>query len=440
LIKIGFQTHKFLVPQRVKNYINQFGIGDWEIEIAEMRKFEAIVVIPVLSEFENLPKLIESINSAEKEKSQHFLICFVVNNSNLSSQNDIEDNQKSLKFLRNLIINSNSAFNLAVIDASSEGKMLPEKEAGVGFARKIGMDLSLLLLDYQSKRQKFIACLDADCTISRNYFTRIYNSVNRNKIKAGYVQFEHPTDIFPFELAIVNYEIFLRYYKLGLELANSPFAYFTIGSTMISDFDAYISVDGMNKRKAAEDFYFMEKLGKKYKIHSISDVKVFPSPRGSHRVPFGTGQRVNRFLRNETNEFLLYSVNSFEILKKWNSIFLTGKIETAEYYLSEAEKIHPKLKEFLIEQKFVQAWEKITANSGDENQINKQKIFWFDAFRTLKLIHFLRDNAFPDENTISSLNKLFAFLKIYQDEKLEYVNIPTKENLFPYLQKLRELE
>ncbi len=439
MIKIGFRSQEFFVPQRIKKYINQFGIGDWEIEIAEKRKFEAVIVIPVLSEFENLPKLIESINSTEKEKSHHFLICFVVNNSNLSSQNDIEDNQKSLKFLRNLI-NSNSTFNFAVIDASSEGKMLPEKEGGVGFARKIGMDLSLLLLDYQSNMQKFLVCLDSDCTISRNYFTQIYNSVNRNKIKAGYIQFEHPSDIYPFDLAIVNYEIFLRYYKFGMQFANSPFAFFTIGSTMISDFDAYISVDGMNKRKAAEDFYFMEKLSKKYKIHSISDVKVFPSPRGSHRVPFGTGQRVNRFLRNETNEFLLYSVKSFEILKKWNSIFLTQKIELAEYYLLEAEKIHAKLKEFLIEQKFAEAWENITANSGDENQINKQKIFWFDAFRTLKLIHFLRDNAFPDENTISSLNKLFEFLKIHQDGKSEYVNIPTKENLFPYLQKLREME
>ena len=64
--------------------------------------------------------------------------------------------------------------------------------------------------------------------------------------------------------AIICYEIFLRYYVLGLKFAKSDYAFHTIGSTMLCTPDAYVKVEGMNKRKAAEDFYFLEKLAKIY--------------------------------------------------------------------------------------------------------------------------------------------------------------------------------
>lgn len=82
---------------------------------------------------------------------------------------------------------------------------------------------------------------------------------------------------------------------MGLEVSGSPYAFHTIGSTMACDAEMYVKIQGMNKKKAAEDFYFMEKLSKNVKIHKIISAKVYPSSRGSWRVPFGTGRSVTRF-------------------------------------------------------------------------------------------------------------------------------------------------
>ncbi len=86
---------------------------------------------------------------------------------------------------------------------------------------------------------------------------------------------------------------------------------------MICSYDSYIKTEGMNKRKAAEDFYFLEKLAKNFPITKIESATVYPSGRSSWRVPFGTGQRVTRFLAKGQNEYLLYSTESFRILKLW---------------------------------------------------------------------------------------------------------------------------
>ena len=52
-----------------------------------------------------------------------------------------------------------------------------------------------------------------------------------------------------------------RYYVLGLKLANSPFAFPTIGSTMICDYESYIRIGGMNKKRAAGRFLFYGEAG-----------------------------------------------------------------------------------------------------------------------------------------------------------------------------------
>ena len=83
-------------------------------------------------------------------------------------------------------------------------------------------------------------------------------------------------------------------YVIGLSYAGSPYAFHAIGSTMSCTAEAYAAVRGMNRRTAAEDFHFLDKLAKLGRIGHIEKTTVFPSPRTSHRVPFGTGQRMLR--------------------------------------------------------------------------------------------------------------------------------------------------
>jgi hypothetical protein len=79
----------------------------------------------------------------------------------------------------------------------------------------------------------------------------------------------------------------------------------------------------------------------------------------------------------------------------------------------------------------------IIANSAGNEQFTRQKMRWFDGFKTLKLIHHLRDTVFPEINMFDALDKLFIMTGKYpgikRSDDIPPVNIQ-KEYLF-YLRK-----
>jgi hypothetical protein len=302
------------------------------------------------------------------------------------------------------------------------------------------MDLALSIFDYNSVKKKIIICLDADCIVSDNYLEVISSSFNKNNLSAASINFAHNIeDNSDTAAAIICYEIFLRYYILGLKIAESPYAFESVGSSMACDYESYIKIGGMNKLKAAEDFYFLEKLSKVTNIHKIKEPLVYPSGRRSWRVPFGTGQRVGRFLDKVKDEYFLYDINSFLILKKWLNIFSNNNYD-AKACLTESEKIHKQLMDFLITQNFEKALSSIQSNAKTELQLSKQKHDWFDGFKTLKLIHHLRDNGFPMIKMFDALDELFYHFgvsKPLRDTKEDIPNLNTQKE---YLYILRKLE
>lgn len=423
--------------KNIEKYLLKYSYGNYNTDLIKKHSgISTIVIIPALAEKENLPQLLTSLEKNNVEYKKETLIIFVINNT-LSAKDEIKKNNiETIKYLKSY--RTNSSLNIGIIDASTSGNEMDDKNGGVGLARKIGMDSALGLFDYSIDKKKILVCLDSDCTVSENYLEEIIINYNQKNMSAGYVHFEHPfPDDEEINLAIICYELFLRYYVLGLRLANSPYAFFTIGSTMLCDVESYIKIEGMNKRKAAEDFYFLEKLGKHYKIETIENAVVFPSPRGSFRVPFGTGQRVNRYLSKIQNEYLLYNPESFLILKKWIGLFHNNNF-TATEYLSKAKKINAALYNFLIENKFEKSWNKIISNSNNQKQIELQKKRWFDGFRTLKLIHYLRDNSFPLVNMFDAIDEMLSLSKIDFNIKRKE-DIPSVEIQKEYLLCLRRL-
>lgn len=435
------------LPNNIEKYLNKYSYNKWKI-YSSNKIFESVIVIPAIDEYDNIKTLLSSLVQNETEYFLTTLILFVVNHQASSDVNVKQNNFKTIEYLKGIIDKKNSKDELSqmvidsnmqigLIDASSEGLLLDEKDGGVGLARKIGMDEALKVFDYDSTQKKILICLDADCTVSENYISTIRHAFNKPNINAGYVNFIHvKTDDEENYKAIINYEIFLRYYVLGLKYSNSPYAYHSIGSTMVCDVESYIKIQGMNKRKAAEDFYFMEKLSKITDIKKIKKTTVFPSSRGSWRVPFGTGKRVTRFLEKGQDEYLLYSPESFVVLKNWIEIFHSDEILSAEEYLNHAEKINKSLFDFLIVNKFKENWDNIRKNSNSSNQVNKQKQIWFDGFKTLKLIHFLRDTEFPLLNMFDALDELFKLMEISFDHKNEIGKIPPITIQEKYLKRL----
>jgi len=426
-----------MIPDNVKKYLSKQNNSTWKIETGSEKLFNNIIVIPALNEFENINNLLESILKNEKKILHKTLFVFVINNTSNEKPEIKDNNQKTLNFLRNNFL-KHSVLQIGIIDASTGKKELPVKNGGVGLARKIGMDLSLKYFDYSTKNKKLLINLDADCTVSKNYLSTIVKEFNKNNHSAGYVNFEHPLpQNIEEQKAIVNYEIFLRYYVLGLKYANSPYAFHTVGSTIICDYESYIKVGGMNKRKAGEDFYFMEKLAKINDINFLKSATVYPSARTSERVPFGTGQRISRFLSGEKDEYLIYSPEIFEVLKSWLNIFQNKNLQASEH-LERAKTIDEELYNFFIKESFLDDWNKILINSKTELQIKRQKKLWMDGFRTLKLIHYLRDKKYPQEKMFNALDILFNKMKIENTIKRKE-EIPPLETQLQYLKLLRKL-
>lgn len=432
------KTFRNNLPESVSSYLEKYGSEKWFYRINQHRLYDNIIIVPAISEYENIQKLLYSLQQNEGKYFDNTLILFVINNSESASEEIKKENRLTISFLNTFWIEG--GINTGFIDASTDNYSLPDKDGGVGLARKIGMDLSLRLFNYESSRNKLLICLDADCLVEKNYLSTIVDTFNNHNIKAAVVDYEHllPENNFD-KSAIISYEIFLRYYVLGLKYAGSPFAFHSIGSTIVCDYESYIKIGGMNKRKAAEDFYFLEKLAKRNRIITITGTKVYPSSRGSWRVPFGTGQRINRFKAGTHNEYELFDPEVFEILKRWFSLFNSELILSGSEYLSDAEQINPELAQFLNQNNFDLQWNRILNSTKSEAQIQKQKNIWFDGFKTMKLVHFLRDSTIPNINMFDALDLFFDRININLNI-LRKEEIPPVEIQIQYLHKLREAE
>jgi len=437
------------VPPDVDDYLQKYGLSYWTLETPLTSGITNAVVVPAIAEFENIKSFLKSFAKQDPTYFDSTLLIFVINNKKSSSDEIKLDNQQALIYLRNIMTGNpddsigreilDKDINFGIVDAASPRKMLSEKDGGVGLARKVGMDAVLNILEYTSKSKKLILTTDADCTLEPNYLTEVVNQFNRGDLSAAVVNFRH--DISGNDIlteAIICYETFLRYYVLGLKYAGSPYAFHTIGSTMVCDYESYMKVEGMNKRKAAEDFYFLEKLAKNVNIESIGSTTVYPSKRGSWRVPFGTGQRVNRFLSKIQNEYTLYDPGSFNVLKEWLEVLNSPGKTDIEFYLNGAKEIHPELVRFLYFQNFEPNMINILRNSKTEAQLKIQKSRWFDGFLTLKFIHHLRDNGSSEINMFEALDKLFGHMSLPWKPEINKKDIPDLTIRRDYLEILRQ--
>ncbi len=425
-------------PEKIVDYLDKKSLKRWNLEWTEFSGVQAAIVIPAICEFENIKRVLLSLAQNNKSCLQKSLIIFVINNSVSSEPEVKDDNTKSIVFLRELInrkssddiagIIFNSGMHIGLIDAATAGNEFDDDEGGVGLARKVGMDTALQIFDYSSSEKKIIISLDADCVVEKNYLEEIIGSFTNNKFSAATVDFEHNLSEDGInKLGIVSYEIFLRHYVAGLLFAQSPYGFHTIGSTIVCDHEAYIKVGGMNTKKAAEDFYFLQKLAKHYDIKRIISTKVKPSSRESWRVPFGTGRSITDFTINKKN-ILLYDADVYVILKNWLELLHSDLSLNSGLILTEAKKIHPELFNYLENRGFRMDWEKILENSKSVKQLEYQRKNWFDAFETLKLIHHLRDTSFPMMDIDSGVEKLFQVVK--HSVKFE---LPGDKNNLEYL-------
>ena len=283
---------------------------------------------------------------------------------------------------------------------------LNPKHAGVGLARKIGMDEASWRFERMGQQEGIIVCFDADSCCQTNYLQEIEQHFQQNpKSPACSIHFEHPLcgpdfDEAVYE-AIILYELHLRYYINAQRLAGFPMAFQTIGSSMAVRCNAYQRQGGMNRRKAGEDFYFIHKFTGSGYFSELKTTTVIPSPRPSTRVPFGTGRAIIGMLKGKM-QYETYAPESFLDLK----VFLAKVPQLYEAQPDLLQSLPVAVQAFLASVHFEEKWKEIGQHTSNLQSFQKRFYQWFDAFMLMKFLHFLRDHHYPNVEVKSAANWL----------------------------------
>ncbi len=387
------------------HYRSRFGAAPPFLDAPPARNLRLAVTIPAHRE-ENILSTLESLQACRlPEGDVEILVCVnggadsdadtrALNSATVEQVNSISDRHST----------SQRAYHVFLADD------LPPRHAGVGLARKLVMDEAASRFAAGGFDDGIIAGLDADSLVDIDYLRAIERAFRRAPaMPAASIHYEHPLNGADFApdvyRAIVEYELHLRTYVEGLRAADYPWAFHTIGSSFAVRAAVYCREGGMNKRKAAEDFYFLQKLFPLGDYGEILDTRVIPSPRISDRVPFGTGKAVGDRIESGAG-ITSYDPRTWRHLRHFcRAVRSLHTLETADFvgYLRRDDL----LDDFLRSADFYEALEHLRANSGGAAMLRRKIFTWFNNLRALKFVHRLRDEVYPVLPAEQSAAELF---------------------------------
>jgi len=375
-----------------------------------LRSVRHVICIPACDEDERFEDTLKSI--AETDGAERALLILVVNGAEDSDASVHEQNARFLVWLRALLnagqntieITEWNGLQVLLVDRSSPSRRLPARQ-GVGLARKMAGDLALALHRRGDIQSPWMACTDADVVLPPDYLTALPPDDST-----------HSASLYPFvhtlegdvdqQTAMQQYECYLHYYVLGLKSAGSPYAYPSIGSSFAVHMTRYAAVHGFPRKLAAEDFYLLNKLIKQAPLVRLNGKAIQIRGRESTRVPFGTGRAV-RDIQAETGAYEVYDPKVFDALGTW----LRAQAEFAQnpgstdWDRALRTPCIPDglLRQCLDAQGAIAAAEKAATNAAAGAQLRRRLFEWNDAFRTLRLIHELRDGGLPSLPLLDAL-------------------------------------
>lgn len=321
----------------------------------------------------------------------------------------------------NHLIQWDNGNNLLLVDCFEHGRLIPSDQ-GVGLARKIAADIAVQLFQQGVIKNNWIFSSDADVSLPEDYFC-LDGSENKTAAAAT-IPFSHISNTDPsigsekrqeIFLATQAYEKSLHYYFNGLQWAGSDYAFYTIGSALAFRAEAYCQVRGFPCRSAAEDFYLLNKLAKVGAVIVAPCDTIKIEARLSSRVPFGTGPAVKSLLENPQAltpqssstpdyDFEYYDPRCFVSLKATLEQMVQGPCQFDA--LSETNQNAltslgwAKLKAHCDKQGL--------AEPNNIEQWKKQWHTWFDGFKTLKFVHYMRDTRHHNISLHEATQKLAA--------------------------------
>ncbi len=395
------------------NYFGRFKSGPKIFNLDPCPKTGIIVVIPCYNDifiFETL----KSLDSATQSFAKTEVIVIV--NSGENTAPEIEKTNREIH--QQLVLDKTTGiyknFDLLVHLVEN----VPKKIAGVGHARKTGMDEAVRRFNSIENADGIIVSLDADCLVSQNYFISI-EKYFRNNLKSGActIQFRHDFNENKYDEDVISacklYEIYLRYFRLSLDFSGFPYPLHTIGSCFAVKAISYLKTGGMSQRQGGEDFYFLHKLAPMTNVGTINEILVFPSPRISDRVPFGTGPAVNKII-SEGN-YKVYNFAIFEILKQFYSNFDSLYIANSKNNLNQI--IPEDIIVYTDSETLLATITECRQNTNNPAAFRKRMFSKFDAFFAIRFLNsFDEHSKYPPEDVLISANKFLLSQNINLNE------------------------
>ena len=388
-----------------------------------IHQWQHVVCIPAFDEAETLPLLLESLS-----KNNKLLVILVLNSPVSATNTDASFRTQKLaelikqQFSLQKIINdecelrqlNNNGSDLLLLQNYS----IPDKQ-GVGLARKIACDIACQLIHDNKILSPWIHNTDADVDLPADYLAGTLQL--NNDTAAALYPFSHKINHqSKSQRSLQLYEYSLHYYVEALRWAASPYAFHSIGSTLLLHHKHYALARGFPRRAAGEDFYLLNKLKKIGEIQSLSKPFITLSGRSSSRVPFGTGPAINKIneLKNSEADYLFYHPQCFLYLKKWLSLLPSLWQGNELEELLQDKLLFKSLVDIGVNKSISHARE----NSKDQAGFNKHMHNWFDSFKTLKLIHNLRNRELGSINIQQLQNYKNEFPFIAKAENAQKMN------------------
>ena len=420
--------------EKVDFYQERFGYQPPHLSSSLLADTQLIVVIPCFDE-PDLVGTLESLAQCNPTQAPVEIIIVINQGVNAPSQ-AVTQNQQTMNQASTWITHhSFEKLRFRLLTTYD----LPKKYAGVGLARKIGMDEALYRFGSIGYNGGII-CLDADCRVAPNYLETL-EQVFAQGAHATSIFFEHRLDAGPaLNQGILQYELFLRYYVTALRFAGYPYAYHTIGSSMAVRAETYAISGGMNRRKAGEDFYFLHKVAPLGKYYEITHTAVYPSSRTSHRVPFGTGKAQQKWLDQASNSLLTYDPQTFIDLKAFLGITRQLFQANAASLKGIYENLPASIQAFFG---WEELWSQVNILNKQTAQLEsflKRWFHWLDGLRVLKYVHFARDEFYPEVDVREAAQTMLHLVALKDNGEQKAENSSTEGGIAGLLAKYRAID
>ncbi len=374
-------------------YTARHSVSEWfnDLFTPETR---LVVVIPAYKEEDYLCRTLSQLLLCDQPVFNVGIL--VVINSSEADSASLEASQRAFaNRIRSEIGSKLPAWmELKVIEAYG----LRRKHFGAGLARKIGMDAVCSSFYQNQMPDGIVVTLDADTLVDENYFTAIGNWYDDPSRSGANIYFEHPLEgaEFPSLIydGITSYELHLRYLMQAHRYVGFPYPFHAMGSAISMRAVSYARAGGMPRKQAGEDFYFLQKLIPLGNFGEITDTVIYPSPRISDRVIFGTGAAMSGHVSGATNVNLTYNVRAFDDLsaffKRKNELFKMS----AETYEKWTYEFSGPMRSYLLNSGFFIDLEVVKQDVGGEAGFERRFFEVFNAFRVVKYLNYVHEHFF----------------------------------------------